>query len=339
MESESAQASHVTVFVGGLPADTTEDDLVSLTSPDTHLCHRAWIPGKYDISKKASFGFIEVPKRIATKMLARKHYIRGRRVDCNIAIPKVAKPAYLLDLMVKRVFVNNLPGVIDESVLEACLRKHGKVRNFYLTQKSGGRLNMCFVEYVRTNDANSIVTRGLIFMKRYYKAEYYKQQLDNYGKRQARSQSTLRHITDRSPAYESRYSHIPVDQHQNWRNEKRWDKVPEGTSADINSSCHCNLFSAFRNRYDEHTDSEYHFRIPVPRDGNHYIKANVKSSIIYCLKSYTSIQKKEKKSLKIQKSRNREQGHIEEVRFIAGASFAKPAQDRGSSKKGPSGSN
>ena len=79
MESESAQASHVTVFVGGLPADTTEDDLVSLTSPDTHLCHRAWIPAKYDISKKASFGFIEVPKRIATKMLARKHYIRGRR--------------------------------------------------------------------------------------------------------------------------------------------------------------------------------------------------------------------------------------------------------------------
>lgn len=170
---EDDRGASCTIFVGGLPLEATEDDLMRLAGADSFNC-KVNIPQENNKpNNKASFGFLTVPQRVAQRLLTKDQYVLGRKVDCQPAISRSEKHAYHENLSRCKVFVDNLPFAVDEKELRKGLRKHGTVRFFYTTTKNDSMHKICIAEYSRSRDANSSIRNGLMYMKKYYRVMEY----------------------------------------------------------------------------------------------------------------------------------------------------------------------
>lgn len=126
------------IFVGGLDADTTEEDLTEYFSRFGRVVERLI---KVDLKTKRSRGFafigFKTPEAVDRVLEIDHHRLKGKKIDCKRAMTK--EDAYSLNKNLKescrKVYISNIPRELSKDDLKAFFREFGKMVDFNLIFK------------------------------------------------------------------------------------------------------------------------------------------------------------------------------------------------------------
>ena len=152
-----ARGRPLTLFIGGLSPETSIEDI------------ERWASGlgcgySIDFEAKKAWAFVCLDSAAAAEhVLARPHFIRGRKVDCQLAADKDAKASNSITSKRKRVFVNKLPHAAQEGDLQQALSVHGELRNVYIVSGKSNDMTLCYAEYLHGNHAKKAIKLGITY--------------------------------------------------------------------------------------------------------------------------------------------------------------------------------
>lgn len=162
---------HVTLFLGGLSLETTAEDI------------ERWIQQfdcDYDVDKTSmvegrmcAFLYVEVGDELKN-ILTGPIFIRGRKVDCQLAADPAQKAAFILEQKRRRVFVNELPLTTKVAELELALQAHGELRNFYTVRGRGNNRTLCYAEFIHRSHAKKAIKLGIVYSRKKYRVYKYR---------------------------------------------------------------------------------------------------------------------------------------------------------------------
>lgn len=158
----------LSLFVGGLSPETTIEDI------------ERWASGlgcgySIDFERKRAWAFVHLDSAIAAEdFLERPHFIRGRKIDCQMAVEKEEKASSILTSKRKRVFVNKLPVAAQEGDLQQALSIHGELRNVYIVKGKSNNRTLCYAEYLHGNHAKKAIKLGIVYNGRRYRVYKYR---------------------------------------------------------------------------------------------------------------------------------------------------------------------
>ena len=159
-----------TLFIGGLSLDTSEEDIELWAARYSHDYEVEIVRSKH----KGVSAFVCLPDDIARNILLLPHYIKGRKIDCQMAIEKNHKASFTLNQKKRRIFVNNLPLNIGQKEINLALTKFGELRNFYTVKSRFKEINLCYAEFIHKKDAKRILREGLYIKNKKYLAYPYR---------------------------------------------------------------------------------------------------------------------------------------------------------------------
>jgi hypothetical protein len=179
------------IFVGGLPATTTEGEVHQYFSRFAQIAkveivrHR-----KAKISKGYAYIKLEHGEE-ARGILAVTHYIDGRKVDCQLAANRKEKKGCKEDQNKRMVYIKNLPEDLTSEELLAHFKQCSRVRNAYViydceTKKSK---KFGYVEFLTFEDAVYFHDRDVLISSAKVKCLAYS------GRRQKAAGSSENHLT------------------------------------------------------------------------------------------------------------------------------------------------
>ena len=136
------------LFVGGLTQATREEDLLEYFSQFGQVTHT-----KIKISKKKQYskcyGFITC-QDMSTKLLIlqSEHYIKGKKVDVNLPIPKSNSNKFKEELYKRKIFIPNLDFRVTKAALKHYFEKYGEVSKVYKVRDVMKECGTKFIGYV-----------------------------------------------------------------------------------------------------------------------------------------------------------------------------------------------
>lgn len=156
------------LFIGGLSPETTIEDI------------ERWASGlgcgySIDFEAKKAWAFVHLDSGgAAEEVLDRAHYIKGRKIDCQIAVEKEDKASNTVVSKRRKVFVNKLPMSAQEGDLRKALSIHGELRNFYIVKGKTNNRTLCYAEYLNGNNAKKAIKLGITYSGRRYRVYKYR---------------------------------------------------------------------------------------------------------------------------------------------------------------------
>lgn len=185
------------LFVGGLPATTTEAEVHRYFGRFAQVAkveivrHR-----KAKISKGYAYVKLERGEE-AQRILAATHYIEGRKVDCQLAANRKEKKGCKEDQNKRMVYIKNLPEDLTSDQLLTYFKRRAPVRNAYVIYDCETRRSKKFgyVEFITLEDAVSYHDREVLIASAKVKCLPYS------GRRQKAAVSSENYLTgDQTPS-------------------------------------------------------------------------------------------------------------------------------------------
>ena len=151
-----------TIFIGGLAQGTTERDIVKYVERFCPVFNLHW-PNHKITQKPLSYAFVEVLNaRAAQALVARTNIIRGRVVDCQIAVSKEDKQFYKINLLQRKIFIAGIRSFVSFQHLVEELRKRGPLKHCYRIASSHPNRGLAMAEFFDPESATQIVYDGLV---------------------------------------------------------------------------------------------------------------------------------------------------------------------------------
>lgn len=158
------QAHSPKIFVGGLDVDITEEDLSKYFGQFGKVMERMI---KFDSKTKKSrgFGFITFkdPESVSFVLNVDDHKIKGKRVDCKLALSKEATTNLSQNLkeQVRKVFVSNIPKDASKEVLTKTFESYGDIEDLNLMYKKK-ETGFCYIIFKNEKSAKWLIEQKTI---------------------------------------------------------------------------------------------------------------------------------------------------------------------------------
>ena len=149
----------VTLFVGGLSKSITENDLFMYFSSYA-LVTEVNIVRNLANSESKGYGFVTINSIHTARLLVRtKNFIRGRRVECQLASQREDKLKCKEHMKSRKLFVSNIPVTATNQDLEELFSQFGTIHNSYIIRYQDRPINepYGFVEYENPKDATRLL--------------------------------------------------------------------------------------------------------------------------------------------------------------------------------------
>lgn len=164
------KGDEVTLFMGGLSPDTSEKDLERWAND---YCSDFKVTlAKSDLSVNAFL--VVYSAEVADRILGSSNVIKGRKVDCQLAIDKSLKAEFALDQRKRRVFINGLPYNVNERELGKAIAVFGEVRNLYTVKSKKKDRSLGYIEFTHRSQAKKAIKYGVIYGKKKYQVYSYR---------------------------------------------------------------------------------------------------------------------------------------------------------------------
>lgn len=136
--------SNKVLFIGGLSIDINEKDLISYFNTFTKVLKVVLLRDQHT-GKPKGYAFVTLKDVDTANRLAQaKHYICGRRVECQLAARKNEKEINVAERSRRKIFVTNVPQYVHGSVFEQFFTQFGAVHNCYTIRKSSNQFKKSF---------------------------------------------------------------------------------------------------------------------------------------------------------------------------------------------------
>lgn len=156
------ESGSISLFIGGLSGDTTEQSIV--LAMDSLGCSvlEVSLPLLLKSGRSKGFAFVKVRNELDANLILQSGLtIKGRRVDCQIAVNPENKQEYQESLTRRKIFIGNLPSTIQQKRIQVELSSLGQLRqSYFLTSKNGLSL-YCLAEFFEPSVAQLLVKSGL----------------------------------------------------------------------------------------------------------------------------------------------------------------------------------
>lgn len=150
-----------TIFFGGLPHHTTEDDIVRHVQQFCAVLS-VKLPIQKTSNKSAGYAFVEVADaRIAQAIIRHAYVVNGRVVDCQAALERKDKYFYREDLLQRKLFIAGIKSHVDLGHIKEALQRFGPLKNYYRIKSSHINRGLAFAELFKARDAAAVVAEGL----------------------------------------------------------------------------------------------------------------------------------------------------------------------------------
>lgn len=141
------------VFVGGIPLQTTKEDLEAHFKLYGQVA-RITIGSNKRSKLPRGYAYVTMESEAAvSRILANFHSINGKVVDCEIAVRKSQKKLWKDEQRSRRVFLNNIPTTMTIDDLNKAFSVFGKVRT---SNKIIGKSGVERQGYVEFSNAESV---------------------------------------------------------------------------------------------------------------------------------------------------------------------------------------
>lgn len=147
------------LFVGGIPAIMTEDEIERHFSRFCRVSKVRIMREKKTLEPKG-FAFVTLADSDqVSKVLSMIHVIEGRKVDVQLASRKGEKKEWKEELKKKRIFISNLPNNFTNEELYQHFSKYGEVRNAYIIKDfmTDQSKNYGYIEFSEVGIVHSVL--------------------------------------------------------------------------------------------------------------------------------------------------------------------------------------
>lgn len=158
-QGSAVKGRRVTLFVGGLSFNITEDDLKNYFSRFCSVIKVVLLRDRSTGLTKG-YGFVTLEDGEKVKQVTHQtNIICGRRVECQIASKKSDKQRVDEERRMRKVYVSRIPASMSNQELYNIFVRFGEIHNCYIIQniESSSNKPYGYVEFRRLEDAQELL--------------------------------------------------------------------------------------------------------------------------------------------------------------------------------------
>lgn len=179
MAASESTGEIMTIFIGGLPGQTTKVDVMCFVQKFCPVLGIS-LPRKSGTDKCKGYAFVKVNSGPNLERLLSNHnIINGRRVDCQLALNKSDKIAYLADLQQRKLFISGISPDADIHALVSALSAYGPLRNCYRLKPRKKDKGLAFAEFTNPEAALAVINGGLLIEGKIAKVSFYRSKVSD----------------------------------------------------------------------------------------------------------------------------------------------------------------
>lgn len=269
---------------------TTEDDLIRHVEVFCAVLN-VYMPKQKLNQRCSGYAFVQVENLETAQNLTNQiHVIKGRNIECQVAIHKKEKSFYREDLSQRKVFIAGMKAYVSISSIRMELLQFGALKNCYRIGSSHANRGLAFAEFFSSKAAAEVVRSGLVVSGCQLRVSFFRPKPctgEQYDSNQFGYQveTPTEQVDYDSNLPENHYIQPMNDSDQiNFSiNHRQMEPKYATESAQIESQ-----------RFGQ--DENYQFRI-IRREGSDMVKTIVQGSVIYLRQSQINkIQGRQNKS-------------------------------------------